>query len=108
MSSIIAVPRARTSADPKTGRDVAKLFNYIPEDRARAAQGHMLPGPRLVALIAFEGFDRHHEHALGPFGPQAGIDFIERTCCRRYAERGGHAAREAIEIVVWSEGFRTV
>src|SRR5690349_12328451 len=68
---ILRNPRivARKSKDALDHGSDAQTHGWRSEDGPRAAEGHMFPRPRLVALIALEGIKRHDEHALGPFWP---------------------------------------
>src|SRR3546814_1035472 len=46
-------------------------------DRAGTEQRHMLPRPRLLALIAFEAVERDHQGALRALRTQPRIDVVE-------------------------------
>ena len=94
---------ARHSKDAVDQRPDALANLARAEHGASAAQSHMLPRPRFVALILLEGIERNDEHSLGPSGSEPGVDIVERPRSRRDAQRGRHPAREAIEIIVGPE-----
>ena len=76
--------------------------------RACAAQRHMLPGPRFLALIAGKAFKADRQRALRAAGAQADIDFIERTGGGGRGERGDHALGEAVVIQRAAERARAI
>ena len=73
-----------------------------------AAQGHMLPSPGLGPLIVFECFEGDGEHALGAFGPKAGVDVVEGARGGGDAERRRHPARQPVVIIVRPERLASV
>src|SRR3954453_3647274 len=67
----------------------------------------MLPGPCLLTLVLFEGFERHDEHPGSPTRPETRVHFIERACGCGHAESSGDAVRQPVEIIVRPERLRT-
>src|SRR3546814_7511802 len=59
---------------------------------------HMLPRPRLFALIAFEAVERDDERPLRALGAKAGVDVVKLAGGGRHRHGGGHPLREAVVI----------
>src|SRR5690606_17839371 len=69
-----------------------------PEQRARASQRHVLPGPGFLALVAFEAVEADRERPLRAERPEARVDLVERAFGGRHAERGGDPLGKAVEV----------
>src|SRR5947209_12499068 len=78
------------------------------EQCARTAQGHVLPGPSVLALIALERLERDDKHTLRAFRPQSRVDLVKRTSGGGDAKCSSDAAREPIEIIIRPERLGTV
>ncbi len=61
---------------------------------SRAGERLMLPGPRLLALVAAEPGERRRHQTLGAVGTQAQIDVVELAGGRHAGEPGDEAPRE--------------